>query len=131
MNKTKNEILEEKLKEFGLNSESKLYRYTSKKYVLNEGDSKYLKAKDECLDLVEDHYDDIGHTFISKEFGKGLSFLIQPESEYEQTDRKLASIKLSDVLDQEGFVYRITSLPEYLEGYFVTLPTGKVKILFN
>lgn len=129
MNRNKNEILAKKLKEFGLDTNSKLYRYTSENYIINTGEANYLKAKDECLDLVEDHYEDIGHTFISKEFGQGLSFLLEPEGEYERSDRKLVSIQLGDVLNQGGLIYRISSLPEYLEGYFVTLPNGNIKIL--
>lgn len=128
MKKTKEEILSQKLVEFGLDTESILYRYTSENYIISYDGNKYLKAKNESLDLVEDHYEDIGHTFISKEFGQGLSFLRKPDEEFERKDRRLVSINLGEVLDQGGVIYRISSLPEYLEGYFLTLPNGKIKI---
>lgn len=127
----KPKILAQKLEDFELTSESKLYRYTSKKYLEKEGDKLIIKAKKESLDLAIDHYDDRGHPFISKEFGQGLSFLKNPEAGYELPDRVKVSIKLGDVLDQGGLVYQITSLPDYLEAYFMTLPEGQVYVLIE
>ena len=124
----KREILNQKLEEFGFDEQSKFYRYTSKKYLDKNGDQLFIKAKDECADMIIDHYDDKGHFFVSKEMGKGLSFLKNPENEYEHSERIRISIQLKDVLNQGGFVYQITSLPEYLEGYFFTLPEGEVKV---
>lgn len=129
MKNSKDQILEEKLEEFGLNLDSTLFRYTSKSHLTESNGEYYLKAKEESSDAVIDHYEDIGHTFISKEFGLGLSFLTKPETEMDRKDRKLVSIKIANVINQGGYIYRITSLPAYLEGYFVTLPTGKIKII--
>ncbi|MDT0552096.1 hypothetical protein [Urechidicola vernalis] len=128
MNKTKKEILAEILEEFRLNLESKLYRYTSVKYIDDSGDESYLKAKTECSDIVIDHYDDKGHFFVSQEMGKGISFLSKPEPDYERDERICVEIQLKDVIDQGGLIYKITSLPAYLKGYFVTLPSARIKV---
>jgi hypothetical protein len=128
MNKSKKELLEQKLEEFGFDEQSQFYRYTSKKYLIEENNALFIKAKDECADMIIDHYDDQGHFFVSKEMGMGLSFLKNPENEYEQSDRVRISVKLKDVLNQGGLIYEITSLPAYLKGYFVSLPEGRVKV---
>ena len=129
MNKTKEKILAEILEEFGLNLESKLYRYTSVKYIENTGEVCCLKAKTECSDMVIDHYEDKGHFFVSQEMGIGISFLSKPESDYEREGRICIEIQLKDVIEQGGLIYKITSLPAYLQGYFVTLPSGYIKVL--
>ena len=53
----------------------------------------------------------------------------QAEKDYIREDRVLVSVRLGDVLDQGGLIYRITSLSSYLEGYFCTLPKECVKVI--
>ena len=79
--------------------------------------------------MVIDHYEDKGHFFVSQEMGIGISFLSKPESDYEREGRICIEIQLKDVIEQGGLIYKITSLPAYLQGYFVTLPSGYIKVL--
>jgi hypothetical protein len=122
-------ILEGILEEFKLGSNSKLYRYTSRDYLQEMNGELYLNAKTYSTDTVIDHYEDKGHFYTSGEIGKGLSFLRQAEKDYIREDRVLVSVRLGDVLDQGGLIYRITSLSSYLEGYFCTLPKECVKVI--
>ena len=121
-------ILDEFMRENNLTLNTKLYRYTSKEYLLELNNQLYLKAKSEPLDMVVDNYHGSSHVFISSDIGQGLSFLDTKENEYENPDRICVSLKLQDVLDQGGLVYTVTSLPEYLKVFFCTIPEGKIKV---
>ena len=122
------ELLTEVLRECGLSMESKLYRYTSDKYIQTIGGEFFLTAKTNSSDIVEDHYEDKGHYFVSEEIGAGISFLKTPEKDYERPDRVLTSIIIKDAVDQGGLVYKVTSLPAYLTGFYVSIPEGKIKV---
>ena len=122
------EILNEFMQEYNLNSESNLYRYTSKEYLKESNGKLYLKAKTEPNDMVVDRYHGFWEVFISSEVGQGISFLSNREEEYERSDRVCVVLKLKDVLDQGGLIYTVTSLPAYIKAFFCTLPEGKVKV---
>lgn len=122
------EILKKFMDENDLNQKSKLFRYTSKKY-LNEIDGEYyIEAKTEPLDMIVDNYHGSSHVYISSSIGKGLAFLTAKENEYIEPDRVCIELNLKDILDQSGLVYEVTSLPAYLKAFFCTMPEGKVKV---
>lgn len=114
-------ILNEFMQEYNLNSESNLYRYTSKEYLKESNGKLYLKAKTEPNDMVVDRYHGFWEVFISSEVGQGISFLSNREEEYERSDRVCVVLKLKDVLDQGGLnLYSniITCLYKSLFLYF-------------
>jgi hypothetical protein len=117
------------MKENKLTPETKLYRYTSKDYLKNIDGKLYLKAKKKPTDMIIDIYNGSSdNVFIASEMGQGISFLSIQEEEYESSGRVCIEIKIKDVLDQEGMIYPITSLPSYLKAFYCTIPNGLVKV---
>jgi len=39
-------------------------------------------------------------------------------------------VKLKDILDQNGLIYEVTSVPEYVKAFFFSLPDKKIKVEF-
>ncbi len=126
--KEEKEILDELMREKNLTPESKLYRYTSEKYLTKVDGQLFLDAKEEPVDMVIDRYHGYYHAFLGKEIGQGLSFMKVREKEYERDDRVCVELTLKDVLDQGGLVYSVSSLPAHIKGFFFTLPEGKVNV---
>ena len=79
-------ILNEFMQEYNLTSESNLYRYTSKDYLIETNGKLYLNAKTEPTDMVVDRYHGFWEVFIASEVGQGISFLSNREKEYERSD---------------------------------------------
>ena len=126
------QILKAFMKENNLTSNSILYRYTSKDYLIESNGNFYIEAKTEPTDMVVDRYHGFWEVFIAYEVGQGISFLTQREDEYVRPERVCVELKLKDVLDQGGLIYKVTSLPAYLNAFFCTLPKGKVRVeVFN
>ena len=123
------QILSAFMQENHLTPESKLYRYTSRSYLKEIDGHLYLEAKTNPSDMVIDRYHGFWEVFMSSEIGKGISFLSNMEKEYERSERVCVEIKLENVLEQGGLVYKVTSLPAYINAFFCTLPEGKVKVL--
>ncbi len=111
-----------------LSNDSLLYRFTSEKYLRKNDGQEYLMANEEPHEMVVDHYSGPGHVFLAKDIGPGLSFLTEPLDEYEMDARICVSVKVKDLLDQGGMMYKVTSLPAYIEAYFFTIPSGLVGI---
>ncbi len=116
------------MEENNLTPESKLYRYTSKDYLIEINGQSYLEAKKEPSDMVIDRYHGFWEVFIASEVGPGISFLSNKEEEYEKSNRVCVEMHLRDVLDQGGLIYKVTSLPAYIKAFFCTLPEGKIKV---
>ncbi len=121
-------ILEGILKESKLTHNSVLYRYTAEKYLKEGNDTEVLISNQEPVEMVVDSYKDLGHVFIASDIGPGLSFLTEALQEYERKDRICVSVKIGDLLAQGGKIYKVTSLPAYITAFFVTLPSGEVKV---
>lgn len=126
--KEEKDVLIKFMSEYNLSPKSKLYRYTSKRYLNEIQGQLFLEAKKNPNDMVVDRYHGFWEVFVSSEIGKGLSFLSIKEKEYERHDRVCVEVELKDVLDQGGLVYNVTSLPEYLKAFFCKLPQGKVRV---
>jgi hypothetical protein len=134
MNKSKMEnknILERLMAEDKLTKESKLFRYTSKNYLIKDNGHLFLKAKPQPIEMVVDDYNGFGEVFIASEIGRGLAFLTNREIEYENEERVCVEVSIKDIVEQGGLIYRVTSLPAYLTSYFVTLPSGSIKVEIN
>jgi hypothetical protein len=82
----------------------------------------YLNAETYSTVTVIDQYEYNSHFYTYGEIGSGFSFIRQVEKDYKREDRVLVLVRPKDVLDQEGLIYHVTSLPSYLDGYFCTLP---------
>ena len=125
----KSKVLEGLLKENKLSLDSFLYRYTKKHHLKFSDDGKvYISAKSKPEEVIIDEYDGNGHTIIAKNVGQGLAFTTQIERDYNIEDRICIRVKLGDVLDQAGILYKVTSVPEYITSFLLTLPTGKVNV---
>ena len=129
LSKADKEILENVLEENKLSVNTILYRFTSKKYLKkNKDNTEVLAANDEPVEMIVDTYKGPGHVFIASDIGPGLSFLTEPLDEYERDERICISVKLGDLLDSGGLIYKVTSLPAYISAFFFTLPAGEVKV---
>jgi hypothetical protein len=122
------QILDTFMKENNLDSESKLVRYTSKAYLKELNGEYFLEAKKEPQEMIIDRYHGFWEVFIASEIGQGISFLSSMEEEYNRPDRVCVEIRLKDVLDQGGLVYKVTSLPAYINAFFCTVPEGRLKV---
>ena len=78
--------------------------------------------------MVVDRYHGYWEVFIASEVGKGISFLSNIEAEYERSDRVCVEMNLKNVLDQGGLIYKVTSLPAYVNAFFCTLPDPQVQV---
>jgi len=123
------EILENILKENNLNSDSILYRFTSEKHLKKYDDgTPGLIVNDEPVDMLIDHYKGQGHVYIAREIGPGLSFMTEPLEEYVRDDRICVSVKIGDLIEEGGLIYKVSSLPKYINAFFFTLPEGIVPV---
>ena len=82
LTKEEEEILKAFMKENNLTSNSILYRYTSKDYLIESNGNFYIEAKTEPTDMVVDRYHGFWEVFIASEVGQGISFLSEKEREY-------------------------------------------------
>ncbi len=123
------ETMEGLLKENKLTHDSILYRFTSEKYLINKDDgTEYLKVNPAPVEMIVDAYKDHGHVFMAKDIGPGLSFLTEALEEYQNDERICVSVKIKDLITQGGQIYKVTSLPAYINAFFFTLSTGDVKV---
>ena len=111
-----------------LTSETRLYRYTSREYLIEDNDILYLKAKKDPNDMIIDRYHGQWLSFVGSEIGEGISFLSNQEIEYKRNDRVCVEVYIKDVLNQGGLLYEVTSLAAYIKAYFCTLPNGRVQV---
>ena len=78
--------------------------------------------------MVIDLYNGQGHTFKAENVGQGLSFTTKEEQDYYTDESISVKLKLKDILDQGGLIYKVISVPEYVNAYYFTIPSGAVKI---
>jgi len=87
----------------------------------------YIRAKENPLEIVIDPYHGEGHSFHASNIGPGLAFTSSREEEFSAPDKVCLQVKIGNILEQGGLLYRITSVPEYINAYFLTIPDGKVR----
>ena len=106
---------------------TKFYRYTLPEFIKQiKGDIFEITANEEAAEMIEDHYGG-GHLKMAKNVGPGLAFTIDSDNEYKEADRVCVELKLKDILDQEGKIYKDKS--SYEEGtWFFTIPKGVVRV---
>ena len=128
----KKEILQQLMLEDNLNTDSEFYRYTKKSHInKNKDGSLTITANSNPPEMVIDLYNGQGHTFRADSVGQGLSFTTKEEKDYYTDESVSVKLKLKDILDQGGLIYKVISVPEYVNAYYFTIPSGKVKINLN
>ena len=129
LSQSEKEMLQDLLEENKLSHETKLYRFTSERFLnKNDDGTESLVANNVPIEMLVDNYNGQGHVFIARDIGKGLSFLTEPLDEYVREDRVCVSVSVGDLLDQGGLIYKVTSLPAYISAFFFTMPTGVVPV---
>lgn len=127
LSKAEKEIVNSILKESNLTADSILYRYTSEQYLKKNDEGKeVLIANQEPKEMIVDNYKGHGHVYMAKDIGPGLSFLTERLDEYEKADRVCVSVRVIDILEQGGLIYKVTSLPAYIDAFFFTIPGNEV-----
>ncbi len=122
------EILETIIKENKFTDDTLFYRYTSTEHVDDKGNGKlFLLANNHPAEMVIDSYQG-GHSVIANNIGPGLAFLTKPEEEFNSEGRICVTVRLGDILNQGGLIYKVTSVPEYVEVYFFTIPEKRIEI---
>lgn len=122
---------EQTIKDFleaeGFNSESKFYRYTTEKHLMQADDGGIeIEAHPAPTEMIVDFYGS-GHAIMAKDIGPGLAVTKSADNEYKDDNRKCAEIRLGDVIEQGGLIYEDQS--SYEDGtWFFTIPTGKVRV---
>ena len=128
----KKEILQQLMLEDNLSLDSEFYRYTKKSHInKNKDGSLTITANSNPPEMVIDLYNGQGHTFRADSVGQGLSFTTKEEKDYYTDESVSVKLKLKDILDQGGLIYKVISVPEYVNAYYFTIPSGKVKINLN
>jgi hypothetical protein len=128
----KKEILQQLMLEDNLGPDSELFRYTKKSHILkNKDGSLTITANSNPPEMVIDLYNGQGHTFRADSVGPGLSFTTKAEQDYCTDESVCVKLKLKYILDQGGLIYKVISVPEYVNAYYVTIPSGTVKIQMN
>ena len=128
----KKEILQQLMLEDNLSPDSEFYRYTKKSHInKNKDGSLTITANSNPPEMVIDLYNGQGHTFRADSVGQGLSFTTKEEQDYRTDETVSVKLKLKDILDQGGLIYKVISLPEYVRAYYFTIPEGSVKVQIN
>lgn len=122
------ETVESILKNEGLNADTILYRYTNSHHLRRTEDgSTFIDANPNPQEIVVDHYNQ-GHSMPASEFGPGLAFTLSKENRFKSPEKKCISVKLGDILDQDGKLYQDQSSGEP-NSWFLTMPKGRVAVL--
>ena len=121
-------IIQQIMNENDLTFDTQLYRYQTARYIETGKDgSTYIRAKVKPLEIVIDPYQGDGHSFHAANIGSGLAFTLSREDEFRTSDNVCVKVTLKDILDQGGLIYQVTSVPEYLTSFFMSIPEGKVR----
>lgn len=110
----------------GMNMKSVLYRYTKQHHIYLENGKSFIKAKVDPKELIDDNYDH--HSVVNAyKVGQGLSFCQTPHNYHKAEDRVCIVVKLKDISDQGGRLYRelSSSTPD---AWFVTIPEGQIEV---
>lgn len=121
------ETLQTILEAEGLNANTTLYRYTNAHHLKKDdnGDD-FIEANPDSPEMVVDHYAN-GHLTSASDMGAGLAFALSKDSRFKTSERKCVSVKLGDILEQGGVVYKDESSGEP-NSWYLTMPNGRVKI---
>ena len=120
--------LAEFLESEGISKESQFYRYTLPEYLRVDADGKYfVSANPEATEMIEDIYGN-GHSMMAKFLGQGLAFTTEVEEEFKNDDHILISVKMENILDQEGLIYPDVSSYTDSKAYFITIPKGEIEV---
>ena len=121
-------VLKSFMEQNSFTPESLFFRYTSSQYLEETNDGIiYLSAIKNPTEMIIDAYHG-GHSLMAKNVGMGLTFTTSVEDDYKSADKKCIEVKLKDILDQNGLIYKVTSVPEYIQAFFFTLPNEKIKV---
>ena len=122
------DLLAEFLESEGISKESQFYRYTLPEYLRVDADGKYfVSANPEATEMIEDIYGN-GHSMMAKFLGQGLAFTTEVEEEFKNDDHILISVKMENILDQEGLIYPDVSSYTDSKAYFITIPKGEIEV---
>jgi len=114
------------LKGEGLSIDTVLYRSTLPEYLFTDAGEHWLKANEEPTEMVVDSYGS-GHTMMASEIGSGLAFTEEVEDDYKLGGRVYVSVRLQDVKDQGGLVYKDVS-SHVLNSYFLHMPKHRIQV---
>ncbi len=114
------------LKEEGLTLDTVLYRCTLPEYLVTDAGEHWIQANDSPTEMVVDSYGS-GHTMMASEIGGGLAFTEELEDDYKLEGRVCVSVRLQDVKDQGGLLYKDVS-SHVLSSYFLHLPKGRIQV---
>jgi hypothetical protein len=111
----------------GFTPETILYRYSFPEYIAElEDGSKIINANPSATEMIEDIYNS-GHIFKASELGMGLSFTTEIEKSFKTDEHVLISVRICDIIDQEGMIYPDKSTYT-LNAFYLTMPEGFVKV---
>ena len=111
----------------GLSANTTLYRYTNSHHLRKDDNGNdFIEANEDSPEMVVNHYEN-GHLTSASEIGAGLAFALSKDSRFKTSERKCVSVKLGDILDQGGAIYKDESSGEP-NSWYLTMPKGRVKI---
>jgi hypothetical protein len=121
-------ILKRIIAENSFTPETSFFRYTSPKHLVESQDGRtFINAFKNPMEMIIDIYHG-GHSLIANNIGPGLAFTLSVEEDYNSNDKLCVEVKLEDILDQNGLIYEVTSVPEYVKAFFFSLPDKKIKV---
>jgi len=123
-----NNINEEMLKEYHLTGETILFRYTKNHHLEKINNVEYIiSAIKDPLEMVINKPGG-GHIVNAANLGQGLSFATKPEPDYAIENKICVKVELNKILEQGGQVYKVVSVPGYIDAYYLTMPEGKINV---
>jgi hypothetical protein len=121
------ETVDNLMKTEGLTPESILFRYTNSHHVIsNSAGETIIKANPDSQEMVVNHYEN-GYITSASSLGHGLAFALSMDSRFKSADRVCVSVRLGDILEQNGVIYKDQSSGEP-DSWFLTMPKGEVKV---
>jgi len=122
------EILNDIMVEYNLSSESVLFRYSLPKHLITSKQGTTVHAKDNPEEIIIDRYQGAGHSVHARNIGAGLAFTLVAEEVYKSSRKVCIEVKIKDIIEQGGLIYKVTSVPAHIDAFFFTLPKGNVRI---
>ncbi len=114
------------LKEERFTLDTMLYRSTLPEFLVKDAGEHWIQANEQPTEMVIDRYGS-GHTMMASEVGRGLAFTEEMEDDYKSGGRIYVMVRLQDVKDQGGLVYKDVS-SHVLNSYFLYLPEGRIQV---
>lgn len=121
-------ILKAIMTENNFTPETSFFRFSSPKFLNESPDGlTFLSVNKNPTEMIIDIYRG-GHSLMAKNVGKGLTFTTSVEEGYKSSDKTCVEVKLKDILDQNGMIYEVTSVPEYVKAFFFSFPEEKIQV---